>query len=100
MFKPVGSLFKNTQISSRSSGAIMAMRVRQVAKDIIDSEMAGFGEEILKSIKVATLRGGVLTITAPPIVLGELHMRSGGLIREANKALGAVVIKSLRLRGK
>lgn len=95
MFKPVGSLLRNSRVSNKSSDAIIAMRVRQVAGDLIKKEMSIYETS---NIKVTTFRSGILTISALPIVAGELHMRSGGLIRDINRALGGGFVRAFKFR--
>lgn len=94
-FRPVGSLLRNSRVSSKSSDAIVAMRVRQVAQDVILREMAVYD---VSGVKVTTFRKGMLTIQAPAILAGELHMRSGGLIGDINRALGGTYVRLFRFR--
>lgn len=95
MFKPVGSLIKVSPVHSKSGGAITAMRVRQVALDLIKKEIGGFCD--IKTIKPSTFRNGVLTIIAPTLINSELHMRSEGLKRDINKTVGGI-LKDIRFK--
>lgn len=98
MFKPVGSLLKEIPIRSKSSSAILALQVRNAAKDGLAVVCGDLPKEIIEAIKPSVFKGGVLTITAPQMVTGELQMRSEGLIKEINKALGRRVVIKLRFR--
>lgn len=97
-FKPVGGLIGSAGIRSKNSGAIQALKVRQLAKDAISRELYDFPGDLANSVKVKSYKNGVLTIGCPPLVATELQMRSGGLKNAINKALGGNFVKGLRFR--
>ncbi|OGE06206.1 hypothetical protein A3I53_00615 [Candidatus Curtissbacteria bacterium RIFCSPLOWO2_02_FULL_40_13b] len=98
MFRPIGSLLKEIPIRSRSPKAIVALQVRNAALESLALVCSDLPKEIIETIKPSIFKAGVLTVTAPQMVTGELQMRSGGLIREINKVLGKQIVKSLRFR--
>lgn len=88
MFKPIGSLIYKLPNKASARGAISALLVRHVAKEVIDRELVDFPKEVLSIIKVKSFKRGVLTVTTTPTLAAELHMRSSGLIRDINKKVG------------
>lgn len=98
MFKSVGDLVKEIPSRTRASNAIVALQIRQIALDVIKKTMKSLPEEALGQIKVTTYKSGVLTIYAPPILLSELKMRSGGLIRDINSLFEKTLVRDLKLR--
>lgn len=97
-FKAVGSLIGSAGIRSKNSGAILALKVRQLAKETIARELYDFPGDLADSVKVKSYKNGVLTIGCPTIVAAELQMRSGGLKKAINKALGGNFVNGLRFR--
>lgn len=98
MFRPIGSLLREIPIRSKSSRAILALQVRNAAKDALPVVCSDLPKEIIGSIKPAVFKAGVLTLTAPQMVTAELQMRSEGLKKEINRVLGRRVVSSLRFR--
>jgi hypothetical protein len=98
MFKSVGSLIYKLPNKGGAREAISALLVRQVAKEAIDRELVDFGQEVLLTIKVKSFKKGVLTVSAAPMVAAELHMRSGGLIRDINKKVRGKVLRRILFR--
>ena len=98
MFKPIGSLLREIPIRAKSSRAIVALQVRNAAKDAVSIVCGDLPKEIIEAIKPSVFKAGVLTVTAPQMVTGELQMRSGGLIKEINKVLGKRIVTRLRFR--
>ncbi len=96
MFKPVGSVLNSLPLGNKQRGAILAIRVRLEAQKAI--EKIDLEPEILKSVRIASFKNKVLTVIAPPLVLAELAMRSGGLIEAINKGLGARIVGKLKLK--
>ena len=94
MFKPIGSLIFEPSIS-RKSGTIGALRVRQAAKEVIERQLNDLPEDILKQIQIKTFKNGVLRISAPPILSGELHMASGEILKNVNFKLGSMAVKKI-----
>lgn len=97
-FKAVGSLIGSAGIRSKNSGAILALKVRQLAKETIERELFDFPGDLADSVKVKSFKNGVLTIGCPTIVAVELQMRSGGLRESINGALGKNFVRVLRFR--
>jgi hypothetical protein len=77
---------------------VVALQVRQAAKEVILKISKDYPMEIEKQISVTVFKKGILTIEAPTMILAELQMRSEGLKSDINKMLGAKVIKALRLK--
>ena len=98
MFNSIGDLIRTIPVRSRSPRAILALQVRNAAKESLAIVCGDLPKEIIETIKPSIFKAGVLTVTAPQMVTGELQMRSGGLIREINKVLGKQIVKSLRFR--
>ncbi len=98
VFKPIGDLIRSIPARSRSPKAMVALTVRNAAKDAIAVVCDDLPAEMLAKIKPSVFKNGTLTITAPQMVTSELHVRSEGLKEEINKALGRKIVKSLRFR--
>lgn len=96
MFKPIGSLIYKLPSRASARGAISALMIRHIAKEAIDRELVDFGQEVLSTIKVKSFKGGVLTVNTTPTLAAELHMRSGGLIRDINKKVGGKLLSRIR----
>ena len=98
MFKPIGSLIKEIPSRSRIPRAILALQVRQAAKESLRVVCSDLPKEILESVKATSFKNGVLTLIAPSLVCAELHLRSEGLIKDINKALGKKIVNKIRFR--
>ena len=96
MFRPIGSLIYKLPNKASARGAISALMIRHIAKEAIDRELVDFPQEILSTIKVKSFKGGVLTVVTTPTLAAELHMRSGGLIRDINKKAGQRLLTRIR----
>lgn len=96
MFKPIGSLIYKLPNKTSARGAISALLVRHVAKEAIDRELVDFPQEVLSAIKVKSFKAGVLTVATTPTLAAELHMRSGGLIKDINKKVGQRLLSRIR----
>ncbi len=94
MFKPIRSLIFEPSIN-RKSGTIGALRVRQAAKEVIERHLNDFPEDILKQVQIKTFKNGVLGITAPPVISGELHMASFEILKNINFKLKSQVVKKI-----
>jgi len=79
-------------------GTLLALQVRQVAKEVFSENLRDFGVDVLNLIKVKTYRGGTLHVVAPSVVCAELHMRSGELVDDINKKLGMRIVKGLSFK--
>jgi len=97
-FKRVGSLISSSVVRSKSPDAILALRIRQIAKEAIKRELFDFPDDLIASIKVKSFKNGVLAVSCQPIVAAELKMRSGGLRESINRELGGKIVKGLRFR--
>ena len=98
MFRPIGSLIKSLPLRSKVPEAVIALQVRQAAKEVIFKIAKDYPVEVEKQISVTVFKKGVLTIEAPTLVLAELQMRSEGLKSDINKMLGSKIIRALRLK--
>ena len=98
-FKPVGSLLGSITRRSKTPDAIVALQVRQVAKDVIGRELFDIPKDIVDSIKIKSFKNSLLVVSAPPLVAAELKMRSGGLKDNINKRLGVTTVRQIRFRG-
>lgn len=76
----------------------MALQVRAAARKALANLSGELDPKIIKSIRVASFDGKTLKIAAPTLVCAELQMRSDGLVKEINKALGGKVVEKLRFR--
>lgn len=97
-FKPVGSLLGSLTRRSKTPGAILALQVRQAAKETIERELFDMPKDMVDLIRIKSFKNGLLVVNAPPLVAAELSMRSGGLEKAINKALGGSIVRSLRFR--
>lgn len=98
MFIPLGSLLKNLPSRRGAPNVILALQVRQVAKDSLKNFCGDLGSEILNSVKISSFKNGALIINATPLVCAELQMRSSGLIEDINRMVGRRVVRRLMFR--
>lgn len=98
MFKPIGSVIREIPVRSRSPRAMVALMVRNAAKEALTEVCGDLPPDIITKIEPAVFKNGTLTVTAPQMVTAELQMRSEGLKKEINKALGRKVVVQLRFR--
>lgn len=98
MFKSVGSLIKSLPLRSKTPQTILALQVRQVAGEVLKVTCADLPVEIVESIRVVSYKNGVLFMRAQSLVLSELQMRSEGLIKDINKAVGKQIISKIRFK--
>lgn len=98
MFKRVGSLLGSVSVRSKQPEAILALRVRGMAKEALVNFLKDLPESIEKQIKVKTFKNGVLTIVTPTAVAAELHMRGEGLKDAVNKAIGRSIVHKIMFR--
>ena len=100
MFKPIGSIIKSLPQRSKTPQIILALQIRQAAKEVLCEVCADLPIDVIDGIKVSTFKSGVLTLVAPNLVSAELQMRSEGLIGGVNKELGKKIVKRLRFKNK
>jgi len=98
MFNRVGNLLEGLATRSRAPKAIIALQVRQVAKESLKVVCCDLPKEVIDSIKALSFKNGVLTLAASSLVSSELMTRSDGLIKEINRALGKKLVSRLRFR--
>lgn len=98
MFKPVGSLLNGVLGGSKAREAALAVGLRQKAQDVVKRRLKSCPEDVLSQVKVKNVKNGVLTISGPAAVSGEIHMSSKDLIKEINASLKTNAIKKLRIK--
>ena len=98
MFTPIGTLIKNFPRRSKTPEAVLALQVRQAAKESLGEICRDLGSDILDSAKIKSFKNGILVIQAPSLLCAELQMRSEGLIKEINSVLGQKVVEKIRFR--
>jgi len=98
MFTRIGSVLKTTPHRSKSTEPLLALKIRQAAKEVLDKVLASYPEELVKKVKVKTFKNGVLTITSPTLLAAELNTRSEGLKGDINRALNKNIIEKIRYR--
>ncbi len=98
MFKPIGSLIYKLPNKKSARAVISALMVRHIAKEVIDRELVDFPQVVLSAIKVKSFKGGVLIVTTTPTAAAELHMRSGGLIKDINKKAGRREVSRIKFK--
>ena len=97
MFKSVGTLLNSPQLGTRKR-TFLALQVRAAARKALASLCSDLDPQIIESIRVLSFDGKTLKISAPTLVCAELQMRSEGLKKEINKALGQKVVEKIRLK--
>jgi len=98
MFTSIGSLIRAFPKRSKTPGAILALHVRQAFVDALEEACGDLPAKTIKGVKASVFKNGTLTIIAPQLVCTELSMRSGGLLRGINRALGKNIVFKLRFR--
>ena len=98
MFRPIGSLIKEIPTRHRTPKAIVALQVRQAARESLRTVCSDLPKEVMGLVKVTSFKNGALTLTAPSLVSTELHTRSEGLIEEINRVLGKKIVDKIRFR--
>ena len=98
MFRPIGSLIREIPVRSKTPKAIIALQVRQAARESLRMVCGDLPKEVIDSIKVVSFKNTVLTLAASSLVSSELMTRSDGLINEINRALGKKIVSRLRFR--
>lgn len=97
-FKPIGSLLGSLTKRSKTPEAILALQVRQVAKETIERQLFDVPKDLVDLIRVRSFKNGLLVVNAPPLLAVELSMRSRGLEKAINRTLGGVIVRSLRFK--
>lgn len=98
MFRPIGSLIREIPVRSKTPKAIIALQVRQAARESLRMVCGDLPKEVIDSIKVVSFKNTVLTLGASSLVSSELMTRSEGLINEINRVLGKKIVSRLRFR--
>lgn len=98
MFTRINSILKTTPRRSKSNQSILALQIRQVAKQELDKILKDYPEEITKTVKIKSFKNNTLYIVSPTLLSAELHTRSEGLRDDINKSLGGEIIKKFRFR--
>jgi len=98
MFTRIGFILKTTPRRSKSSEPLLALQVRQVAKESLGKILREYPEDLDKKIKVKSFKNGVLVVIAPSLLSAELHTRSEGLKKDINKGLAKKVVEKIRFR--
>lgn len=97
VFKSVGTLLNSPQLGTRKR-TFLALQARAAARKALGSLCGDLDPEIIESIRVASFDGNTLKISAPSLVCAELQMRSDGLIKEINRALGKKIVDKIRFK--
>ncbi len=97
MFRPVGAIIGNRRFG-KSSTAVAAIQVKNVAQKVIKEKCADLPAEVLGQIKVKTFKNATLTMACPTLVAAELYMRSEELKKAMNGQFGRTIVKDLRFR--
>jgi len=98
VFTPIGTLIKNFPRRSKTPEAVLALQVRQAAKESLGEICRDLGSDVLDSAKIKSFKNGILVIQAPSLLCAELQMRSEGLIREINRVFAKRLVTHLRFR--
>lgn len=98
MFIRIGSILKTAPRRSKSGESLLALQVRQAAKDILDRVLADYPEDLAKKVKAKTFKNQTLTIVSPTLLSAELYTRSEGLKKEINETLGKDLVKKIRFK--
>ena len=98
MFTQLGSLIKTLPRRSKTPGSLVALHVRQAFTDCLKKSFSDLPIKTLEGIKASAFKNGTLSVIAPGLVGAELSMRSGGLIKDINTALGRRVVLKLKIK--
>lgn len=98
MFVKAGSLFSALSRRSKISPVVNALLVRQAFSEVLPKVCKDLPKEALDSVKAVSFKEGVLVVKVQGLARAELLMRSGGLIKGVNEALGKRVVVKLRFK--
>lgn len=97
-FIKVNDLIKSLPKRSKTPEALIAIQVRQIAREALFAKCADLPREILEKVRVLSFRNGTLTLKAPSLLSAELYTRSDGLVDYVNRAIGKEVVKRIKFK--
>ena len=100
MFTPVGNLLDRLPKRSKLSGAVSALMIMRVFDEALVEVCTDLPKDKLSLVKAKTFKDGVLEVSCTGLMVSELSMRAGDLIRALNKRLARKVILKIRLRSR
>lgn len=98
MFNSLRDLVKTVPVRSRRPEAIIALQIRQIAKESLFKICADLPKEVLDSARVSSFKNGVLLVKAPHLLATELQMRSSELVDDINRTIGKKAVFKLRFK--
>ena len=98
MFKSVGTLINTIPSRTKVPEAILALQVRQAAQKALRQVCIDLPGEVLATVKISAFKNGTLVISTSTLLACELQLRSGRLVEEINRGVGARLLRSLRFR--
>lgn len=98
MFTRISSIIKTKPARSRGPNTLVALQVRQAAKELLNKILASYPEDLGREVKVKSFKNGTLYIVAPPILSAELFARASGLKKDINSVLDKRIVKDIRFR--
>lgn len=98
MFDSVGSLLGSLSKRGKLNGALAAISVRRAFDTALRDVCADLPVKSLEKVKAKSFKDGVLLVDCQGLILGELSMRSGNILRATNTQIGKRVVTKLRFK--
>jgi len=98
MFDSVGSLLGTLPKRGKLNGALAALSVRRAFDMALRDVCGDLPPESLGKVKAKSFKDGVLLVGCQGLILGELTMRSGSILKSTNTQLGKRAVTKLRFK--
>ncbi|MBI3342260.1 DUF721 domain-containing protein [Candidatus Curtissbacteria bacterium] len=98
MFTPVGNLLGRLPRRSKLSGAINALLVIRAFDEVLVQVCQDLPKTKIGAVHAKSFKDGVLEVQCAGLMVSELSMRSGELIRALNSRLGKKIIVRVKFK--
>lgn len=98
MFDSVGSLLGSLPKRGKLNGALAALSVRRAFDAALRDVCSDLPPKSLEKAKAKSFKDGVLLVNCQGLIIGELSMRSGSILKVTNAQLGKRVVTKLRFK--
>lgn len=96
MFTPVGDLLGRLPKRSKLSGAVNALLVMRAFGEVLVEVCGDLPKNRLSAVKAKSFKDGVLEVSCTGLIVSELSMRAGELIKVLNRRFGKKIVTRLK----
>lgn len=98
MFHSTGDLIKIIPKRSKISGALIAIQVKTVAKEVLLDVCKDLPNDALQKVVIGSYKDGELALKASSLMVAELQMRCRELIKLMNVRVGKKCVFKIKFK--